>query len=388
VRQEFLLNPGFSHLNCGSLGATPRLVIDAVTGYMREIEGNPANNTFGWGGAQMEEVRARAANFLGADLDEIAITRNTTEGMNAVADGIDFEPGDQVLTTNHEHGGGMECWQHARRHRGIDIVYLEMPKYVQSKQQLVDLVSDHITPRTRACSFSHIDTITGVRMPMAEIAAVTQPRDILLVCDGAQAPGMIDVDVHALAVDTYALSGHKWMLAPKGSGLLYIRKQVQDRVHPTLLHDGYRAYTASGGTRSIAHVLGQRVTMDFHDAIGRERIEARCRQLSTYLRAQLGELPGIQPMTPVDTELSGALLTCALERGDAGAIKNRLLEQHEILVKVAQSTYAYSEEPGITRQSYNALRFSTHIFNSEAEIDRAVDALRRMLTSPSRGSGH
>jgi selenocysteine lyase/cysteine desulfurase len=252
VRAEFQMNPGLVHLNCGSLGATPRLVIDAVAAYTRQVEGDPAPRTFSWGGEQMETVRARAAEFIGADLEEVAITRNTTEGMNAVASGLDLEPGDQVLTTNHEHGGGMVCWQHLRRHRGIEMVYLPMPRTVESSQQIADLVTAHLTPRTRVCSFSHVDTIMGVRMPLAEIAAITRPRDIVLVCDGAQAPGMLDVDVRSLGVDTYAFSGHRWMLRPKRSGLLYVRREVQHRVHPVLLHSASGAYTAPGGTRNVA----------------------------------------------------------------------------------------------------------------------------------------
>ncbi len=379
VRAEFSMNPGVIHLNCGTLGATPRLVIDAVTAYMREIEGNPAIKIFRWGGAEMDDVRARAAEFIGADPEETVLTRNTTEGMNTVATGLDLEPGDQVLTTNHEHGGGMVCWQHLRRHRGIEMVYVPMPKVVESKQQIVDLVRERITPRTKVCSFSHVDTITGVQMPLAEIAAVTRPRGILLVCDGAQAPGMLDVDVKALGVDTYAHSGHKWLLAPKGSGVLYIRREVQDRIQPVLLHSGYRAYTASGGTRNVAHVLGQRVTLDFHDAIGRERVEARGRQLSAYLRDQVAEIPELRPLTPTDPELSGAILTCALEKGSNGGVVGRMNTEHQIVLKAAQGTYAYSEEEGLPSENYNAIRFSTHIFNDEAEIDRTVEVLRRVI---------
>ncbi len=379
VRQEFQMNPGLIHLNCGSLGATPRVVLDAVAGYLREVEGNPVNRTFSWGGDHMEEVRAQAADFIGADLEEVALTRNTTEAMNAVATGIDLGPGDQLLTTNHEHGGGMVCWQYLRKHRGIEMVYIEMPKVVVSKQQIVDLVSEHITPRTRVCSFSHIETIWGTQMPLAEIAAVTRPRGILLVCDGAQAPGMIPVDVKALDVDTYAYSGHKWLLSPKGGGLLYIRKAVQDRVQPTFLHDGYKSYTASGGTRGVPRVLGSGVTMDFHDTIGREGIEARCRELRAYLAGQLAEIPGLHRLTPVDPELSGALQTWAMEKGDSAEIVSRMRNEHQILLKLAQSTYAYCEDEGLPRENYNAIRFSTHIFNSESDIDRAVDVLRGML---------
>jgi selenocysteine lyase/cysteine desulfurase len=119
--------------------------------------------------------------------------------------------------------------------------------------------------------------------------------------------------------------------------------------------------------------------MDFHDAIGRERIEARCRELSAYLRHQLQEIPTLQPMTPTDHELSGALQTWALDKGDSSAILNRLRHEYQILFKTAQSTYAYCPEERHLRENYNAIRFSTHIFNYEAQIDYAVDVLRRVL---------
>jgi selenocysteine lyase/cysteine desulfurase len=373
VREEFQLNPGLIHLNCGSIGATPRVVIDAVSNYLREIEGNPLFKTFTWGIEQMEEVRAPAAEFIGAGVDEVAFTRNTTEGMNAVAAGLGLEPGDQVLTTNHEHGGGMVCWQHLRKHRGIEIVYVEMPTPLLNPQQFVDLVSEQITPRTKVCSFCHIDTITGTQLPLPEIAAITRPRGIVLVCDGAQAPGMIPVDVKALGVDTYAFSGHKWMLAPKGNGLLYIRREMQDRVQPMFLHSGYSSYTASGGTRDIARILGFGATIDFQNAIGKDAVQARCHELNAYLRAQLEEIPDLRPLTPASPDMACGIQAWALEKGDRGEILNRLRDEHEILLKSAQGTYAYCEEEGLQKSSYNAIRFSTHIFNSEAEIDRAVD---------------
>jgi selenocysteine lyase/cysteine desulfurase len=378
VRKEFQFHPGLIHLNCGSLGATPRVVTDAVSSGLYDLEGNPAVKTFRWGGEAMEVVRTQAAEFIGADAEEVAITRNTTEAMNAVATGIDLEPGDEVLTTNHEHGGGMVCWQYLRKYRGIEIKYIEMPKPVRTKQEIVNLVREHLTPRTKVCSFSHIETINGVIMPLAEIAALTRPKGILLVCDGAQAPGMMPVDVKALGVDTYAYSGHKWLLAPKGTGLLYIRKEVQDRVHPTFLFSGYKSYTASSGTRGIPRILGYGMTMDFHSAIGRERITARCRQLNAYLRSQLDELPSLQCLTSADPELSCALMSYGLDQGKAADVVRRLREEHQVILKPAQSTYAFCEEE-LPRKSYNAIRFSTHIFNDEADIDRGVGILRKVL---------
>lgn len=204
-------------------------------------------------------------------------------------------------------------------------------------------------------------------------------RGVLLVCDGAQAPGMLEVDVHALDVDAYVTSGHKWMVAPKGTGLLYVRASAQDPIQLTFLHSGYRAYTGSGGTRDVATVIGQGVAAAFHDAIGTARIEARGRELSRRLGARLDEVDGVRHITPADAELSGSVLTIALDKGSNGDIVGRMASEHQILLKRAQSTYAYSEEPDLTPHNHNAIRFSTHIFNDEVEIDRRVDLLGGML---------
>ena len=378
LRQEFQLKPGFAHFNTGSCGAAPKVVTEAVAGYTEELESDPVGNTFGGLGSGMEDVRRLAADFLGADVNEVALTRNTTEGMNGVATGIDWEPGDEVLTTNHEHGGGMVCWQHLRKHRGVVVRYLKMPASLSHKDEFLDRVEQHLTPRTRVCSFMHIDTITGLRYPLADVARITRPRGVLLVCDGAQSPGMLDMDVKALGVDTFASSSHKWMLAPKGSGLLYIRREVQDRVHPVFLYSGYGGYSASSGTRDVAGILGHGVAMEFHNLLGRDRVEARCRELSARLREHLQRSPRVRILTPAQPELSAGILTFSVDGLSAGLLARRLLEEHDMAVKVAQGTYAFVPDPDAAGESYNALRVSTHIYNDEAEVDRLAAAVGEM----------
>jgi isopenicillin-N epimerase len=380
VRTEFLLNPGLVHLNCGSLGAAPRLVVDAVAGYLHAMEGDPVHNEWGGIGNGMEPVRTKAAEFIGAQPDEVAITRNTTEGMNAVATGLELQAGDEILTTNHEHGGGMVCWQYLAKRRGVAIRQLEMPAPVRDAAQILERVEKNLTNRTRVCSFSHVETITGLQMPLAEIARLTRPRDILLVCDGAQAPGMLAVDVKALGVDTYASSSHKWMLAPKGSGLLYIRKEVQDRVQPLFVFSGYGVYSASSGTREVPNILGHGVAMDFHNTLGRSQVEARCRQLSLHLRQRLSAIPGLRLLTPSQPELSSAMVTFAVDpaKGKNSAIADRLFKEENISIKTVPSTYAV--EGGVPPKDYNALRFSTHVYNSESELDRTADLIAAMVS--------
>lgn len=369
VRKEFLLNPGLVHLNTGSLGATPRRVLDAVAGWMYEVEGDPVSNVWGPLGHQMEEVRRKAAEFLGANLDEVAVTENTTSGMNAVAQGLStsLKPGDEILTTNHEHPGGAVCWEYLAKRIGVKLVPITMPAPVKDADQIVDLVAKHISPRTRVCSFSHVETITGLRMPLAEIASITRPKEILLICDGAQAPGMLKVDVKALGVDAYASSSHKWMLAPKGSGLLYIRKEAQERINPLVLSTGYQAYTAASGTRNVSQVLGHGVAMDFHNALGRDRVEARCRALATHLRQRLAENRALKLLTPTQEGLDSGIVTFSLLNGNNAKVFERLRDEHNILVKV------------VPKPEFNALRFSTHVHNREEELDRTAAALASLV---------
>jgi selenocysteine lyase/cysteine desulfurase len=369
VRQEFLLKPGLVHLNTGTLGATPRIVIDAVAAWMYQVEGDPASNVFGRLGSRMEDVRAKAALFLGADREEIVLTDNTTTGMNAVAQGVGrwLRAGDEILTTNHEHPGGSLCWEYLAKHQGAKIIAISMPAPIKDKAQILQLVQEHLTPRTRVCSFSHIETITGLQMPLADIAELTRPRDILLVCDGAQAPGMLKIDVKALRVDTYASSSHKWMLAPKGSGLLYVRKEAQDRIQPMQLSAGYHAYSPASGTRNVAQILGHGLAMDFHSVIGRERVEGRCRSLCSQLRERLCKIPTLRLLTPTRQELSCGIVSFSLTKAINQDVVDHLYRERDIVVKV------------VPKPELNALRFSTHIYNREEDLDRAADSIAAMI---------
>lgn len=211
--------------------------------------------------------------------------------MNAVAQGLSksLRPGDEILTTSHEHPGGSVCWEYLAKTQGVKIIQIPMPAPVSDTAQILRLVSDHITPHSRLqfqpCGDNHRSSNASGR----DRRDHSPPRDPagLRRCPGA---GMLRIDVKALGVDTYASSSHKWMLAPKGSGLLYIRKEAQERIQPLVLSTGYNAYTAASGTRNIAQILGHGLTMDFHNAIGRDRVEARCRALSNHLRRRLGEI--------------------------------------------------------------------------------------------------
>ena len=363
LRQEFLTPARLLHFNTGSLGATPRAVIDAVADYMRELERDPVGQAWGPMLQLTEAVRHEAAALIGADPEELAIVRNTTEAMNTIASGVDLSPGDEILTTDHEHAGGMICWQYLAERTQARIVQLEMPVPATSADELVARVAEHLNERTRICSFSHVDTLTGVRLPLARIAELTRPR------------GMLQVDVHALQVDTYASSSHKWMLAPKGSGLLYVRRAVQDRVRPPLLRSGFGSYSGSSGTRNVPHILGHGLAVDMHRLLTPQKIEHRCLALRDGLAQRLQELPGARILSPTAVELRSALLAVTFEGKAAGDIY-RALRERDIVAKALPATMVVTD--ALQSRNYNAVRFSTHIYNSEAELDRLTEALAQL----------
>lgn len=370
VRREFSLHPGVAYLNTGTLGACPRVVLSAVSEALLEIEGNPANMVFGPVGSRMEAVRSLAARFLGAGDGEVILSSNTTEGMNWVAEGIAHElrPGDEILTTDREHPGGVVGWQHVAEQRGARVVTCSLPAPPRDESEILQRIEDHFTPQTRVVSLSHVETITGLVLPLGRIAAeLTRPRGILLACDGAQAPGMLAVDVESLGVDTYASSSHKWALAPKGSGLLYLRPEVRDRIRPAALHSGDSAYTASSGTRNVATILGHGTALAFIETIGREVVEARCRALNAHLRDRLDPIPGLNPLSPTAPSLSSGIASYKLDRGNNAEVAGRLLREFDLVVKVI---------PGA---EWNGLRFSTHIYNDEGQVDRLADAMATIL---------
>ena len=201
-------------------------------------------------------------------------------------------------------------------------------------------------------------------MPLNEISEITRPKNILLVCDGAQAPGMIAVDVKDLGVDVYATSGHKWLMAPKETGYLYIRKEVQDRIQPVFMHSGYNSYSASSGTRSVANIIGLGLAIDIQQAVGKDKIERRCLDLSGKLYSVLNNITSLKMLSPDDKNLRTAILSIDLNTEKNSDIK-KALEMKRIIVKLLPK--------------YNALRFSTHYFNTEDEINILTSELNALL---------
>lgn len=365
---DFLFEPGLTYLQTGSLGPTPRPVMEKVMAYWRELEGNPTHYGYGKHELAMEDVRAKAADFIGCTTEELILTGCTTDGMNMVAHGIALERGDHVLTTNQEHPGGRSGWEWLVRTRGIVIEDVPIAPDANDPRPIIDAFAQRITPRTKVVMFSHVLTSTGYRMPVRAIADLAHARGALVVIDGAQAVGGIAVDVKALGCDAYVTSGHKWMCGPKGTGLLYLSAAIGDRVLPVQLQAGRAAYSASNGVRSLPSVLGFGDAIDYLLAIGKDRIETHDLRLATRVREGLTRIPKLRVVSPPPGARASPLVTYELPASiPAGAMRVRLHEKHGVYLKVVPANFL------------NGNRVSTHLFNTDEDVDRLLHALRTEL---------
>jgi len=371
VRAHFILDKDIIYLNNGSLGPSPKSVLFAVHHRMRLLAENPAYYMWSVLLPQLEEVRKKAASFLGVSADEIAFPRSTTEGMSIVAAGLPLKRGDEVITTNQEHPGGLCCWQLKAKRDGIVLKQFKVPTPPKNKEEILNRLEDQITKRTRVISVSHILFTTGLVLPVKEICDLAHQKGILVVLDGAHPVGMIDVNISQIGCDFYATSPHKWLLAPKGTGILYVKKDHFERLWPSIASSGWddtrsaRRYERYG-TRNIPEALGVGDAIDFQNTIGKDRVEKRGRELATYLKKRLLEIDGVKLLTPMDPGMSAALTAFSIRDIPYNRIMDKLRERYNIFSR------------GIPDAGLNAVRLSTHIYNTYDQVDKAVEVIEDM----------
>lgn len=320
LRKQFLIPADRVYLNSGTLGSSPRPVLHAVFDAYEDTErmaqSDPEDYPM-WGYGPWNEFRDPLAAFVGCTRDELALIRNTTEGNNFVANGLDFSPGDEVLMTDQEHQGGEYPWQLQARRRGIVVKKVPLPMPVPDASTVLNLFDAAITPKTRVLFFSHITTVTGVVLPAKQLCALARAKGILSAVDGAHVPGMMQLNLHDLGCDFYASSLHKWLLAPKGSGFLYVRDEMIDRLWSTIATTGWddkkiRAERFQHlGTSNLPALAGMRAAVQLATRIGMDRIERRQRTMSDHLLAEMVKR-GARSWTSPDPALRCAIATVNL----------------------------------------------------------------------------
>ena len=358
-----------------------------MSNYFKEFAENPmdAMSESDILGPIMKETRTKVAEFLGANLEEILLTHNTTEGMSFTANGLDLQEGDEVLATLHEHSGGLCCWEILRERRKVTLTQIELPTPAENNDEIITAFENAITPQTKVMSFCHINFTTGLRMPVKELCQLARDHGILSVVDGAHAIGMINLDFHDLGCDFYACSPHKWLNAPPGTGVLYIREGVLDQLWPTVTEtspfpSNINCFQGRGQQCTPAFACLNDV-IDFQNAIGKDQIENRILALSTYLKEKIMENWGEGSLfSPTDEELSSGLVSFNPFEDHFDKEKIRiyrtLREEYNIVIRSVTFQDKHSDT-----QKKRALRVSTHIFNNYSELDKLVSALQTIIAT-------
>jgi selenocysteine lyase/cysteine desulfurase len=376
ARKRFLFPETITYCNTGTLGASPRDVVTVMNQRVERLEhdlpdwpyfqpdGEPLT-----GYQQLVDARTKLGAFINASPEEVAITQNATMGMSILANGLDLAAGDEVVTTDQEHSGGIGSWRLRAKRHGVVVKELPLLPAVQAgPEAVVKLFADAMTPRTRVVMFSHITSGFGILMPAKELCTLARDRGALAIVDGAQVIGQRRLDVKAIGCDAYVTSPHKWLLAPKGTGVLYIRRDVQPRLWVTLA-SGRLDDDATGafrfmqyGTGSVPVVDGLMAALQFIQAIGIERIERWDLMLAHRLRDGLAQIKQARLLSPADRRLASAIATFAVS-GVTGRTLQDALWEKKIRVRAQGQTV---DRP---------VRLSAHLYVSPADIDRVLEVV-------------
>jgi isopenicillin-N epimerase len=385
ARAQMLLDPTVTNLNTGSFGPLPRPVFDRATELRRQLAAEPMDFLLRISPPLLWEARERLAAFLGGDPRRLVFTANVSASVNIVASALRLAAPGEILLTDHEYGAMHWCWERAAQRQGLTLRTFPLPILAREPDEIVAAVRRAITERTRLLFFSHVLSPTGLVLPAREICAEARRRGVLTVVDGAHAPAMIPVDLDAIGADFYGGNCHKWLLAPTGSGFLYLGKGSEDRLQPLQVswgwhHDRGRlderdewGTTARlralefEGTRDPCPWLAVPAAIDFQAGLGWDRIRGRIAELAAYVRRRLDGLAGLSLATPARPELHGSMVAFRLPDGVDILALRRGLWEHRI------------EAPIVERPEGPLIRVSTHFYNTTGDIDQLAEALPRLL---------
>ena len=372
ISNDYLFADGLTYLNTGTLGPCSKETIKESLKVWEELESFPVK-FYGKSGAEAfaEKTRGVASGFLGCDISEMMITNSTTSGMNAIAQGLRLKPGDRILTTNQEHGGGLSCWNYFAKYYGVIVDKINIPPHEHNAELILKRVKENLTKKTKLISVSHVFSSNGLRLPIAGISALAHANGALCIVDGAQAAGAIKVNLKELGCDAYATSGHKWLMGPKGTGLLYISKEAQDIIRPMQFEESHNTYNDGNGVVNLACIVGLAKAIEHLESIGINKVEEHNLSLRNRLYEKLKDLKNATIMSPPDGSLASPMLTLLLpDKIDKNAFVKMLLEKHKLSIRPTHKEFGF-----------NGIRFSAHIFNSEKEIDYAAEVVRKELGS-------
>lgn len=371
VRSQFAFSDAIVPMNAANLCPSFAPVAERVTALTDDIDRDCSSSNRAKFASLLEDARSLVARQLHVSADEVALVRNTSEANNIVNNGLTLQAGDEVVLWDQNHPTNNVAWDVRASRFGLHIKKVATPENPVSQQELIDAFVSQLTDRTRVLAITHVSNVSGIKLPVKEIAAAARARGIYVHLDGAQSWGAMAVDLVDLDVDSYSASAHKWFMGPKEVGLLVVRERNIDRIWPSVVAPGWGDTSETSlkgarkfeslGQRDDAALAGLGLTAQIHDTIGAANIEQRVVALAQSLKQQIAAA-GNTLLTPMSSDLSFGVCITRAPAGQAGRIVTALYDDF-----------------GIAGAATGGIRLCPHVYNTMEHIERAASGLNRLL---------
>ncbi|MQF70005.1 aminotransferase class V-fold PLP-dependent enzyme [SAR202 cluster bacterium AD-804-J14_MRT_500m] len=382
IRKQIPACQEMVYMNTGWSGPSPQSVVEAITDRLRyeSYQGPMSPPVYESGKIVQQDAKEAVASLFNVTADEVILTQCTTDGLNIVLNGLPWNPGDEVITFSLEHSSVLIPAYHLQQRYGVIVRVVEL-KFDDSEDAIIGKVAEVITKKTRLVFCSHIQYTCGLKMPVERIRCLTVEKGIKMLLDGAQTGGHISLDLASLGCEFYSIPGQKWLMGPDGVGALYIRKDVIPAIKPLRVSGrAVTTYDEEGGyepndesidkflltTNSAPLAAGFATAIRFHESIGSNSVESRVIELSSMLKELLTPIQGVTLASPTNQSMSCGLTTFRISGWEPDQAVSKLWEDHKIVIRQVRELAA--------------VRASTHVFNTEDEVDQLVQAVSDMVS--------
>jgi isopenicillin-N epimerase len=370
IQNSFSVTRGIINLNNGGVSPSPKIVTEALVRYIWEQEDLPAYTMWEILEPQSETIRTGLAELFSCDREEIAITRNASESLEILLDGMDFKSGDEILTTTQDYPRMLTTLRQREQRENLKLKLIKVPIPPKNLNEIAAAFEQGITDRTRLILISHMINITGQITPVKAVCDLARSRGIETIVDGAHSFAQFDFKQPDLGCDYFGTSLHKWLYAPKGTGLLYVKRDKIPKIWPLMAAESKQVSDIRKfeeiGTHSAAPKLAIGEALLFHNGIGGKRKEARLRYLSRYWMNKLKDVPKIRFNTSFDSVQSCAIANVHIEGTDPKAVTKYLFDKHRIFTVP------------IIHDEFQGIRITPNVYTTLAELDRFVDVMQRI----------
>lgn len=373
IQQAYTVNPNIIDLNNGGVSPSPRVVQEAVERYNKLSNEGPSYFMWRILDQGREPLRQKLAELAGCNTEEVAINRNATEALNTVIYGLDLNAGDEVIGTKQDYPNMIHAWKQIAQRNGIVYKQISFDFPIEDDDAIVNAYEKAITNKTKIIHVTHVINWVGQIMPVQKIARMAHAKGIEVLCDSAHGFGLLDYKIPELECDYWGTSLHKFLSAPIGSGMLWIRKDKIGKIWPLLCSDDPRSDNIRKfevlGTRSFPIEQGIGEAINFHNAIGPKRKEERIRYLKNYWAEKVKDLPRVRLLTSLKPKYSCAICSINIDGIEPLDFDAQLFNKYKI------------HTVGIVWENISCVRITPHVYTTLDDLDKLVNAITEIARS-------